>query len=125
MAEKLRIALAGLGTVGAGVVKLLAENAALIDNLPDGCVEVACLVDQNGIQPTHFGSVPEPLAALNRAHMAVHELMVEALLTRDREAARSALLLDPLSAAVCSPAEISALFDEMWMAQVPYLTYFD
>lgn len=101
------------------------QNAALIDNLPDGCVEVACLVDQNGIQPTHFGSVPEPLAALNRAHMAVHELMVEALLTRDREAARSALLLDPLSAAVCSPAEISALFDEMWMAQVPYLTYFD
>ena len=100
-------------------------NAALIDNLPDGCVEVACLVDQNGIQPTHFGPLPEALAALNRAHMAVHALMVEALLTRDREAARSALLLDPLSAAVCSPAEISALFDEMWMAQASYLTYFN
>ncbi len=100
-------------------------NAALIDNLPDGCVEVACLVDQNGIQPTHFGVLPEPLAALNRAHMAVHALMVEALLARDKEAARSALLLDPLSAAVCSPAEISTLFDEMWMAQAPYLTYFD
>src|SRR5258705_176665 len=45
-------------------------NAALIDNLQDGCVEVACLVDQNGIQPTHFGEVPEQVAALNRAHMA-------------------------------------------------------
>lgn len=100
-------------------------NSALIDNLPDGCVEVACLVDQNGVQPTHFGSLPEPLAALNQAHMAVHALMVQALLTRDREAARSALLLDPLSAAVCSPGEISALFDEMWVAQAPYLTYFD
>jgi homoserine dehydrogenase len=31
MAEKLRIALAGLGTVGAGVVKLLARNAELIE----------------------------------------------------------------------------------------------
>lgn len=100
-------------------------NAALIDNLQDGCVEVACLVDQNGIQPTHFGEVPEQVAALNRAHMAVHALMVDALLTRDRDAARAALLLDPLSAAVCSPAEISALFDEMWKVQAPYLTYFD
>lgn len=100
-------------------------DAPLIDNLPDGCVEVACLVDQTGIQPMHFGPLPEPLAALNRAHMAVHGLMVEALLMRDREAARSALLLDPLSAAVCSPAEISALFDEMWTAQASYLTYFN
>ncbi|HEX8034186.1 MAG TPA: alpha-galactosidase [Ktedonobacterales bacterium] len=100
-------------------------NAALIDNLPDGCVEVACLVDQNGIQPTQFGALPEQVAALNRAHLAVHALMVEALLTRNKEAARAALLLDPLSAAVCSPAEISALFDEMWGAQAPYLTYFD
>src|SRR5579859_3796089 len=65
-------------------------NAALIDNLPDGCVEVACLVDANGVQPTHFGPLPEQLAALNRAHMAVHTLMVEALLTRNREAARYA-----------------------------------
>lgn len=100
-------------------------KAALIDNLPDGCVEVACLVDRNGIQPMHFGELPEHLAALNRAHMSVHALMVDALLTRNREAARSALLLDPLSAAVCSPAEISALFDEMWVAQAPYLSYFD
>jgi alpha-galactosidase len=100
-------------------------NAALIDNLPDGCVEVACLVDANGVQPTHFGPLPEQLAALNRAHMAVHTLMVEALLTRNREAARHALLLDPLAAAVCSPAELSALFDEMWEAQREYLHTFE
>ncbi|HLV98581.1 MAG TPA: alpha-galactosidase [Ktedonobacterales bacterium] len=101
------------------------RNTGLIDNLPDGCVEVACLVDQNGIQPTHFGPLPEPLAALNRSHMAVHTLMVEALKTRDREAARAALLLDPLSAAVASPAELSALFDELWEAERPYLEPFN
>lgn len=32
------------------------RNDALIDNLPQGsCVEVACLVDANGIQPTKVG----------------------------------------------------------------------
>jgi alpha-galactosidase len=101
------------------------SNSALIDNLPDGCVEVACLVDRNGIQPCHFGALPEQLAALNRSHMAVHTLMTEALLTHNKEAARYALLLDPLSAAVCSPAEISSLFDEMWEAEREYLTPFD
>jgi alpha-galactosidase len=101
------------------------RNTGLIDNLPDGCVEVACLVDRNGVQPCHFGPLPEQLAALNRSHMAVHSLMCEALLTRNKEAARYALLLDPLSAAVCSPAEISALFDEMWEAQREYLQFFE
>ncbi len=97
------------------------RNTGLVDNLPGGCVEVACLVDQNGIQPCHFGALPEQLAALNRSHMAIHTLMCEALLKRDKEAARYALLLDPLSAAVCSPAEISSLFDEMWEAEREYL----
>jgi alpha-galactosidase len=101
------------------------RNTGLIDNLPDGCVEVACLVDRHGIQPTHFGALPEHLAALNRAHMAVHNLVSQALLQRDKEAARYALLLDPLTAAVCSPAEISAMFDEMWEAQRQYLLPFE
>lgn len=100
------------------------RNTGLIDNLPDGCVEVACLVDQNGVQPCHFGPLPEQLAGWNRAHMTVHTLMRDALLHREKEAARYALMLDPLTAAVCSPAEISALFDEMWEAQLPYLQYF-
>jgi alpha-galactosidase len=100
------------------------RNTGLIDNLSDGCVEVACLVDRNGVQPCHFGPLPEQLAAINRSHMAVHTLMCEALLTRNKEAARYALLLDPLSAAVCSPAEISALFDEMWEAEQEYLQSF-
>ncbi len=101
------------------------RNTSLIDNLPDGCVEVACLVDRNGVQPTHFGPLPEQLAALNRSHMSVHNLVLEALLARNKEAARYALMLDPLTAAVCSPADISAMFDEMWKAQRPYLSAFE
>jgi alpha-galactosidase len=86
---------------------------------------VARLVDANGVQPCHYGSLPEQLAGLNRAHMTVHALMCDALLQCDKEPARYALMLDPLTAAVCSPAEISSLFDEMWEAERPYLEYFD
>lgn len=98
------------------------RNDGLIENLPDGCVEVACMVDKRGIQPCRFGPLPEQVAALNRAHMAVHELMVQALLERDREKALHALMLDPLTAAVCSLEEIRSMFDEMWAAQRADLT---
>ncbi len=101
------------------------RNEGWIENLPDGNVEVACRVDAAGIHPCRFGPLPEQLAALNRAHMAVHELVVQALLERDREKARLALMLDPLTAAVCSLEEISRMFDEMWQAERPHLSAFE
>jgi len=92
-------------------------NRGSIDNLPEGCVEVACSVDSHGIRAQRFGSLPEQLAALNRSHMAVHELVVEALFEHSKQKARYALMLDPLTAAVCSPEEIDRLFEEMWDAE--------
>ena len=92
-------------------------NRGWLDNLPGGCVEVECLVNRGGIHPVHFGSLPEQLAALNRSHMAVHELVVQSLLERDRQKAKYALMLDPLTAAVCSLEEIDRLFEEMWEAE--------
>jgi len=93
-------------------------NRGLIDNLPaGGCVEVPVLVDGGGLHLTHFGPLPPQLAALDAAHMYVHELMVAAVLGKDRRAALHALMLDPLTAAVCSPAEIGAMFEEMWEAE--------
>ena len=100
-------------------------NTRLIENLPeDGVVEVACLVDKRGIQPTHFGTLPTQLAALNQQHMAFHELTASAVLERNREAAIHALMVDPLTAAVCSLEEIRQLFDEMVTVQQPYLPEF-
>jgi len=100
-------------------------NSGLIENLPrDGCVEIACLVDGNGIQPIYFGRLPTHLAALDSTHMMIHELLVQALLNEDREAAVQALLLDPLTAAVCSLTEIRQMFDEMAATQQAYLPHF-
>jgi alpha-galactosidase len=93
-------------------------NGEAIENLPgDGCVEVECSVGPDGLRPVRFGRLPEQLAALNRSHMAVHGLVVEALLERNRQKAKYALMLDPLTAAVCSLQEIDALFEEMWAAE--------
>ena len=101
-------------------------NDGAIDNLPsDGCVEVECRVGPEGVQPVRFGSLPEQLAGLNRAHMAVHELVVEALLERSRQKAKYALMLDPLTAAVCSLEEIDRLFEEMWDAEREFLLPFE
>jgi alpha-galactosidase len=100
------------------------HNTGWVDNLPDGCVEVECRVSRGGLHPVHFGVLPEQLAALNRSHMAVHELVVEALLERDRQKAKYALMLDPLTAAVCSLEEIDRLFEEMWEAERESLTAF-
>ncbi len=100
-------------------------NTGLITNLPqDGCVEVTCLVDRNGIQPTYFGRLPTALAALDAAHMAVHDLMVMAVLEQNRTAALEALLLDPLTAAVCSLEEIKNMFEELVSAEAAYLPEF-
>ncbi len=101
------------------------RNQGAIENLPDGCVEVECRVDRAGIHPISFGALPEQLAALNRAHMAVHELVVQALLERDRSKALYALMLDPLTAAVCSLEQIESLFNEMWDAERPSLVAFE
>jgi alpha-galactosidase len=100
-------------------------NWSLIDNLPEGCcVEVPCLVDGNGIQPTIVGNLPTQLAALNRTNVNVQELIVEAALTGDVETVYHAVMLDPLTAAVCTLPQIRAMVDEMLAAQARWLPQF-
>ena len=100
-------------------------NYGLISNLAEGaCVEVPCLVDRLGIHPMAVGELPPQLAALNRSNMAVQELAVRAVLEGSREAAKHAVMLDPLTSAVLSLAEIDAMFDEMWAAQVEQLSLY-
>ena len=97
-------------------------NDSLIDNLPfDGCVEVACLVNRNGIQPTHFGPLPPAMAAVCRANMSVFEIGALALLERSKEAAVHALTLDPLTSAVCSLSEIRKMTEELFEAEAALL----
>jgi alpha-galactosidase len=100
-------------------------NRDLIPNLPRGCcVEVPCLVDGSGIQPTRVEGYPPQLAALNRTNINVQELIVHAALTSDTEAVHHAVMLDPLTAAVCTLPQIHAMVDELLAAQKQWLPQF-
>lgn len=94
----------------------------LITNLSaDGCVEVACMVDGNGIHPTRYGKLPPQMAALCESNMRMFDLAATAVIERSKEAAIHALMLDPLTSAMCSPAEIKLMALEMFEAEADYL----
>ncbi|HYN88554.1 MAG TPA: alpha-glucosidase/alpha-galactosidase [Ardenticatenaceae bacterium] len=97
-------------------------NHGLIDNLPEGCcVEVPCLVDRNGLQPTHVGALPPHLAALMQTNVNVQGLTVEAALTGKREHNYHAAMLDPHTAAELDLDQIWALVDELVEAHGEWL----
>jgi len=97
-------------------------NDHLIDNLPHGaCVEVPCLVDRNGIQPTRIGALPPQLAALMMTNVNVQSLTVEAALTGRREHIYHAAMLDPHTAAELAPEQIYALVDDLIAAHGDWL----
>ena len=93
-------------------------NTGLITNLPqDGVVEVACIVDNNGITPTHFGKLPQMCAAICDWNMRMYDLATTACVERSREAAIHALMVDPLTSACCTPEEIRAMANELFEAE--------
>ena len=97
-------------------------NAGLIDNLPaDSCVEVPCLVDKGGIQPTKIGSLPPQLAAVIQTNINVQALTVEAALTRRREHIYHAAMMDPHTAAELDLDQIHALVDDLIEAHGDWL----
>jgi alpha-galactosidase len=89
-------------------------NKGLISNLPPDCVvEVPCLVDRNGLQPTFIGSLPPHLAALIQTNVNVQRLTVEAALTGKREHIYHAAMLDPHTAAELDLDQIWSLVNEL------------
>jgi alpha-galactosidase len=104
------------------VIYASVPNTGLIPNLPQtGVVEVATLVDSRGYMPTYFGNLPEACAALCRSNMAVFELAADGILKKDRESVIHAMMMDPLSAAVCSLGEIRDMAEELFAAEKAYI----
>jgi alpha-galactosidase len=87
-------------------------------------VEVACLVNANGWQPTNFGRLPKAMAAVCDWQMRMYDLAADACIHKSLRTATEALLLDPLTAAVCCPAEIKAMAEELYEIQRPFLPGF-
>lgn len=115
-----------LETGTARVVYGNVANHGLIDNLPEGCcVEVPCLVDKNGIQPTRIGAIPPHLAALMQTNINVQSLTVEAALTGKREHIYHAAMLDPHTAAELDLEQIWSLVDDLIEAHGSWLPQYN
>jgi alpha-galactosidase len=98
------------------------QNKGLIDNLPrEACVEVACLVNRLGVQPTVQGPLPLQCAAMNMLNINVQLLTIEAAVTKKRETVYQAAMLDPHTSAELSIDDIIAMCDELMEAEKDWL----
>src|SRR5581483_11503833 len=85
--------------------------------LPAGCcVEVPCLVDANGIQPTVIGELPPQLVALQVSNINVQRLVVEAILMGNKEHVYHAAMFDPHTSAELTLDQIYSLVDDLFVA---------
>ncbi|HME56163.1 MAG TPA: alpha-glucosidase/alpha-galactosidase [Candidatus Lokiarchaeia archaeon] len=100
-------------------------KGGLITNVPaDCCVEVPVFADSHGIHPQGGIELPTVCAALCTSNIMVHKATIDGALAHDKEKIYQAVLLDPLSAAVCSPEEIRQMVDEMFDAEKQWLAWF-
>ncbi len=97
-------------------------NNGCITNLPaDAIVEVPGYVDRSGINIPRVGDLPLGCAAICSASINVQRLAVEAAVHGDITVLRQAVMLDPLTGAVCNTREINQMVDEMLVAQAKWL----
>lgn len=97
-------------------------NEGCITNLPYECVvEVPGYIDANGINIPKVGDLPLGPAAICSQSAWVQRLSVEAAVSADINLLRQALLMDPLTGAVCNPPEIIQMADEMLIEEAEWL----
>ena len=89
-------------------------NNGCISNLPrEACVEVPCLVDNNGVTPTYVGDLPLQLAAMNCSNIYPQLLTIEAARTGKIEHLYQAAMMDPHTGAQLSTDEIVAMCNDL------------
>ena len=97
-------------------------NTGLITNLPtDACVEVPCLVNKLGIQPTCVGRLPVQLAAMNMTNINPQLLTIEAAHTLKKDYIYQAAMLDPHTSSELSIDDIVSLCDDLIEAHKGWL----
>ncbi|XNM53012.1 hypothetical protein ACLK2I_22780 [Escherichia coli] len=98
------------------------RNDGLIDNLPQGCcVEVACLVDANGIQPTKVGYVTFASGRPDANQHQRTDAADRSYSYGNRDRVYHAAMMDPHTAAVLGIDEIYALVDDLIAAHGDWL----
>lgn len=96
-------------------------NDGLIENLPqDLVVEVPVTVDKDGVHGVKIGKIDEGIAALLRIEASVQDVCVDAVLTKSKKQAITAIAVDPN---VGSFVAAEKIFTEMQEKQKEFLDY--
>jgi alpha-galactosidase len=94
-------------------------NNGVISNLPsDLVVECPAIVNKKGLNPVELGEYPKGFAGLLRNQATVQDLVVEAAITKSKDIALQALLVDPV---VDSYTQAEKILDEMLRIQSDYI----
>ena len=97
-------------------------NRGFLPNVADGAiVEVGATVDGDGIHPDTMAPLVEPIAGYVATQVALQDLIVDAALSHDPEAAFRAVRDDPNSPP--DPDACRALFDELLELQAAELPF--
>jgi alpha-galactosidase len=104
------------------VLSLNIPNDGYISNVRQGAVvEVSAIVGADRIYGLRVGELPPGIAALTDLQLRIMELVVDAAVTGDRQAALEALYIDPV---MPNPQTAQAILDEMLLAQAEFLPQF-
>lgn len=97
-------------------------NKGFITNLPDdACIEVKCLIDRTGINPTYVGNLPEQCAAINRTNINVQNMVIKAAHEKRKDLVYMAAYLDPHTQSELSLDDIKSLCDDLFIAHKDWL----
>ena len=100
-------------------------NRGQAPQLPIGAaVEVPCMVDHNGIQPSVVDDITPQLVALMRTQINVQELVVRALVDEEIEHVYHAAMMDPHTAAELDLRQIRNLVTDLLAAHGDMLPEF-
>jgi len=97
------------------------NNGSIPNLTDDAIVELPGYVDRNGVSIPKIGPLPLGCAAVCNVSISVQRLAVEAAVHGDVTLLKQAMMLDPLTGAVCDPEAISQMTDEMLVAQAAWL----
>jgi len=104
------------------ILSLNQANHGYISNLrQDAVVEIPAIVGANRIYGLHVGELPTAIAGILEHQLYIMELVVEAAVKGDRQAALEALIIDPN---VPDPDAAQKILDEMLILQKDYLPQF-
>lgn len=71
-------------------------NDGIVNNLPqDLILECPATVNKNGVKGIKYGNLPKNIAALLRIEASVQDVCIDAILTKSKEQAITALAIDP------------------------------